>query len=94
MFPEPALEGFSAMTLNSYSSLCDDFYLDMYINTELELPTGRDTILSFFERIQKQFPSTVQAPALICPGNKPSRSQMGSQRPSRYGPRRLIARTD
>ncbi len=57
MFPEPALEGFSAMTLNSYSSLCDDFYLDMYINTELELPTGRDTILSFFERIQKQFPS-------------------------------------
>ena len=45
------------MMPNSYSSLCDDFYLDMYINTELELPTGRDTILSFFERIQKQFPS-------------------------------------
>ncbi|MGD8787684.1 MAG: hypothetical protein PVJ60_09690 [Phycisphaerales bacterium] len=45
------------MTLNSYSSLCDDFYIDMYINTELDLPTGRDTILSFFERIQKQFPS-------------------------------------
>jgi len=42
---------------NSYSSLCDDFYLDMYINTELELPTQRDTILAFFERIQKQFPS-------------------------------------
>ena len=45
------------MTLNSFSSLCDDFYLDMYINTELDLPTGRDTILSFFERIRKQFPS-------------------------------------
>jgi len=45
------------MTSNSYSSLCDDFYLDMYINTELDLPTERDTILSFFERIQKQFPS-------------------------------------
>jgi hypothetical protein len=45
------------MTLNSYSSLCDDFYLDMYINTELDLPTERDTILSFFERIRKQFPS-------------------------------------
>ncbi len=42
---------------NSYSSLCDDFYLDMYINTELDLPTQRDTILAFFERIQKQFPS-------------------------------------
>ncbi len=45
------------MTLNTYSSLCDDFYLDMHINTELELPTERDTILAFFERIQKQFPS-------------------------------------
>lgn len=45
------------MTVNSYSSLCDDFYLDMYINTQMELPTGRDTILAFFERIQKQFPS-------------------------------------
>ncbi len=44
------------MTLNSYSSLCDDFYLDMYINTELELPSERDTVLSFFERVQKQYP--------------------------------------
>lgn len=45
------------MALNSYGSLCDDFYLDMHINTELDLPTERDTILSFFERIQRQFPS-------------------------------------
>jgi hypothetical protein len=44
------------MTLNTYNSLCDDFYLDMYVNTELDLPTNRDTILAFFERIQKQFP--------------------------------------
>ncbi len=42
---------------NGYGSLCDDFYLDMYINTELDLPMQRDTILAFFERIQKQFPS-------------------------------------
>jgi len=42
---------------NVYSSLCDDFYLDMYVNTALDLPTQRDTILAFFERIQKQFPS-------------------------------------
>jgi len=41
----------------SYSSLCDDFYVDMYVNTELDLPTQRETILTFFERIQKQFPS-------------------------------------
>lgn len=45
------------MTANSYSSLCDDFYVDLYVNTELDLPTERDTILTFFDRIQKQFPA-------------------------------------
>jgi len=45
------------MALNDYSSFCDDFYLDMYVNTELDLPSQRDTILAFFERIQRQFPS-------------------------------------
>ena len=40
-----------------YNCLCDEFYLDMHINTELDLPTERDTILAFFERIQRQFPS-------------------------------------
>jgi len=42
---------------NSYSSLCDDFCVDMYVNTELDLPTERDTILTFFDRLQRQFPS-------------------------------------
>ncbi len=45
------------MSVDSYSSLCDDFYVDMYVNTELDLPTERDTILTFFDRVQKQFPS-------------------------------------
>ena len=42
---------------NSYSSLCDAFYLDMYLNTQLDLPSQRDTVLTFFERIQRQFPA-------------------------------------
>ncbi|MDD5327880.1 MAG: hypothetical protein PHY02_08725 [Phycisphaerae bacterium] len=42
---------------SSYISLCDDFYIDMHINTKLPLPRQRDTLLAFFERIQKQFPS-------------------------------------
>jgi hypothetical protein len=45
------------MPTNSYGSLCDDFYVDMYVNTELDLPTERDTILTFFDRIQRQFPT-------------------------------------
>ena len=43
--------------IESFSSLCDDFYHDMHINTELDLPANRDTILTFFERIRKQYPS-------------------------------------
>ncbi|MEN6384234.1 MAG: hypothetical protein ABFD79_03455 [Phycisphaerales bacterium] len=41
----------------SYSSLCDDFYVDMYINTRFDLPSDRDILLTFFERIKKQYPS-------------------------------------
>ena len=43
--------------LTSFGSLCDDFYVNMNLNTELELPTERDTILHFCERIQRQFPT-------------------------------------
>ena len=41
----------------AYGSFCDDFYVNMNLNTELELPRERDTILHFFERIQRQFPT-------------------------------------
>ena len=39
-----------------YSSLADDFYLNMNLNTEMQLPTSRETVLQFFERIQKSYP--------------------------------------
>jgi len=42
---------------NAYSSLCDDFYLDMFVNTEIDLAFQSDTVLAFFERIQKQYPT-------------------------------------
>jgi hypothetical protein len=43
--------------MNVYSSLADDYYINLNLNTEMTLPQGRETILGFFERIQKQYPS-------------------------------------
>jgi hypothetical protein len=43
--------------MNQYSSLSDDFYVNMNLSTEMELPNSRETILHYFERIQKKYPS-------------------------------------
>ncbi len=43
--------------MHGYSSLCDDFYVNMNLSTEMELPANRETILHFFERFQKTFPT-------------------------------------
>ena len=43
--------------MNRYSSLCDDFYINMNLGTEMELPTSRETVLHFFERVQKTYPT-------------------------------------
>ncbi len=40
-----------------YGSLCDDFYVNMNLGTEMELPANRETVLHFFERIQKTYPT-------------------------------------
>ena len=42
--------------MNSYSSLCDDFGIYVYINTRMELPNKRETVLHFFDSLQKTFP--------------------------------------
>ncbi len=39
-----------------YASLSDDFYVNLNLNTEMDLPGNRETVLHFFERIQKQYP--------------------------------------
>ena len=49
------LEPFQDMT--PYASLADDFYVNMNLATEIELPAQRETILQYFERVQKRFPS-------------------------------------
>lgn len=43
--------------MNRYDSCCDDFYINMNLNTEMDLPQNRETVLGFFERLQKQYPT-------------------------------------
>src|SRR5438477_9014556 len=42
--------------MNAYTSLCDDFGVYVYLNTKMELPSGRETVLHFFDSLQKSFP--------------------------------------
>ena len=40
-----------------YSALADDFYVNLNLNTEMTLPAQRETVLGFFERVQKAYPT-------------------------------------
>jgi hypothetical protein len=46
--------------MNSYASLCDDFGVSTYVHGKLEMPTGRETVLHFFEAVQKAFPKMTE----------------------------------
>jgi hypothetical protein len=43
--------------MNRYCSLSDDFYVNMNLATEMDLPSGRESILHFFESLQKKYPT-------------------------------------
>jgi hypothetical protein len=43
--------------MTPYASLADDFYVNVNLATEMELPAQRETILQYFERLQKHYPS-------------------------------------
>src|SRR5687767_3043222 len=42
---------------NPYAAFCEDFYVNMRLGSQLALPHGRETLLHFFERVQKQYPA-------------------------------------
>ena len=42
--------------MNRYTCDADDFYVNVNLNTEMELPTSRDTVLHYFEQMRKAFP--------------------------------------
>ena len=43
--------------MHPYSMLSDDYFVNLNLCTEMTLPSSRDTVLNFFERVQKSFPS-------------------------------------
>jgi hypothetical protein len=45
---------------NVYSSLCDDFGVSTYILGKLEMPTGRETVLHFFDAVRKSVPTMTE----------------------------------
>lgn len=40
-----------------YATICDDWYINLNLNTEMDLPQSRETVLHFFEQLQKQYPN-------------------------------------
>jgi hypothetical protein len=42
---------------NPFSAFCEDFYVNMRLGSQLNLPHNRETLLHLFERVQKSYPS-------------------------------------
>lgn len=43
--------------MNPFNSISDDFYINMTLSTEMELPSNREAVLHYFERVQKSYPT-------------------------------------
>lgn len=46
--------------MTSYSSLCDDFGVSTYVHSKLEMPSARETVLHYFEAVQKAAPKMTE----------------------------------
>ncbi len=42
--------------MDNYQSLCDDYYVNVNLSTEMDLSESRETILHFAEQLQKKYP--------------------------------------
>lgn len=41
--------------MNKYGAFCDDSYVNMHLTTEMDLPSSRESVLHFFEQVQKRY---------------------------------------
>ena len=46
--------------MNPYPTLCDDFGVYVYLNTKVDLPDASETVLHFFDTVQKSFPEMTE----------------------------------
>ncbi|WZO96297.1 hypothetical protein EP7_003288 [Isosphaeraceae bacterium EP7] len=65
--------------MTSYSDEADEYFVNMNLSTEMELPDNRDTVLHFYERMSKAFPDlqnfyTRENDDLVLEGDKESGS--------------------
>ena len=73
--------------MNPYSSLCDDFGVYVYLNTKMELPSRRETVLHFFDSLQKTFPQMTdfdcrESGEVQSSGSREARSVLGDLVPA------------
>jgi hypothetical protein len=40
----------------SFGALCTDFYVNQKLSLKMDLPTSRETVLDFFDRVRREFP--------------------------------------
>ena len=78
--------------MNVFSQAADDYYINLNLTTEMELPTARDTVLHYFEQMKKRFPElrtfyTRESGDLVLEGDKES----GRYRWLAIEPRRLCS---
>jgi len=42
--------------MSGYGTFCEDFYLNMNLGTEMDVPQSRESMLHFFEQVQRRYP--------------------------------------
>ena len=42
--------------MSGYGAFSDDFYLNMNLSTEMDLPQNREGVLHYFEQVRRRYP--------------------------------------
>lgn len=67
----------------SYGAFCTDHYVNLKLGLKLELPQNRDTVLSLFERMRRQYPGMSEF--------RKYKDELALESPARDTPHRWVA---